>query len=196
MKKGFPKINQSSFTGESGINQVSTIVNNEFKWIFRPNHNENDYGIDAYIDIVSEDNFVTGQNVALQIKSGDSFFKTKSPNGFTFYGEMKHLNYYMNSQSPILIVICDSSKRKCFWEKFDGNKIEETKSGWKLNIPANNILELSNKNRILDLLPPPKDYSEDLSQQWKINTLLKESGYILYTKVSEFILPFKKDGYR
>ncbi|MDP3877932.1 MAG: DUF4365 and DUF1817 domain-containing protein [Methylobacter sp.] len=183
MNTGFPTANQSSFTGNAGVNLVSTIINNNFKWIFRPTHNEHDFGIDAYVDIVSENNLVTGQSIAMQIKSGDTFFKTKSPNGFTFYGEMKHLNYYMNmnSQYPVLIVICDTSESKCYWEKFDGNKIEKTKTGWKLNIPSNNILELSKKNKILKLLPPPKDYSDDLNHQWLINSLLKEFDCILYT---------------
>lgn len=178
---GFPTANQSLFTGNAGVNLVSTIINNSFKWLFRPTHNEHDFGIDAYVDIVSENNLVTGQSVAMQIKSGDTFFKTKSPNRFTFYGEMKHLNYYMNNQSPVLIVICDTSKNKCYWEKFDGNKIEKTKTGWKLNIPLSNLLELSKKNKILKLLPPPKDYSDDLNHQWFINSLLKEFDCILYT---------------
>ena len=180
MNIGFPKANPSTFTGKAGVNLVSTIINNDFKWIFRPTPSENDFGIDAYIDIVSEDGLVTGQSIAMQIKSGDSFFKIKSPNGFTFYGEMKHLNYYMNSQSPVLIVICDTLEKKCYWENFDGNKIEKTKTGGKLNIPSNNFLAFSKKNKILDLLPPPKDYSDDLNQQWRINSLLKESDYILY----------------
>jgi hypothetical protein len=97
------------------------------------------------MDIVTDDNSVTGQSIALQIKTGKSFFKSKSNNGFTFYGEVKHLNYYMNSQLPILIVICDIEKRKCFWVHFDGNKIERTPSGWKINIPARNVLENSKK---------------------------------------------------
>jgi hypothetical protein len=37
MSIGFPQVKNSVFTCEDGVNLVSTIVNNEFKWIFRPN---------------------------------------------------------------------------------------------------------------------------------------------------------------
>jgi len=186
--QGFPQTKQSFFTGESGINLVSTIVNNDFKWILRVNHNETDFGIDAYIDIVSSGGYVTGQTIGIQIKSGESFFKTKTKNGFTFYGELKHLNYYMNSQIPIVIIICDESKRKCYWGDFDGNKIEGTKTGWKLNIRSNNIFNESSKNKLLNLLPPPKDYSDDLNEQWYINNLLKEYDSIIFTITKNDIL--------
>ena len=181
MNTGFPKVKNSVFTCENGINLVSTKVNNDFKWIFRPNHNDTDFGIDAYIDIVTDDNSITGQSIALQIKTGKSFFKSKSKNGFTFYGEMKHLNYYMNSQLPILIIICDIEERKCYWGHFDGNRIERTSSGWKINIPASNLLERSNKEKILKLLPNPIDYTETLSNHWDLNSLFIESEIILYT---------------
>lgn len=181
MTIGFPQNKQTALTGQAGINLVSTIINNEFKWIFRPNHNETDFGIDAYLDIVTEDNFVTGQSIALQIKSGESFFKSKSKNGFNFYGEIKHLNYYMNSQIPILIIICDVNKRKCYWVHFDGNRIERTKSGWKINIPSLNFFNASKKKEIQSLLPPPVDYSDYLNDQWDFNTILKGFDTILYT---------------
>jgi hypothetical protein len=181
MTTGFPKVKQSVFTCENGLNLVSSIVNNDFKWIFRPNHNETDFGIDAYIDIVSEENSITGQSVALQIKTGPSFFKSKSKNGFIFYGEMKHLNYYLNSQLPILIVICDVEKKRCYWVHFDGNKIEKTPTGWKINIPKSNLLERTKKQKILKLLPNPIDYREQLNSHWDLNSILIESGTILYT---------------
>ncbi|WRH90308.1 DUF4365 domain-containing protein [Pseudomonas fluorescens] len=75
MINGFPAYKKSVGTGEKGVNAVSSIVNDEFCWIFRRNSNEYDYGIDGYIDVVTDDGAVTGQCVAVQIKTGQSFLK-------------------------------------------------------------------------------------------------------------------------
>ena len=93
MTAGFPLYNKQHFTGEIGVNEVSKIVNEQFGWIFRRNPAEYDFGIDGYVDVVSVEGAVTGQCFAIQIKSGQSYFKTKTLNGYTFYGEEKHLNY-------------------------------------------------------------------------------------------------------
>jgi hypothetical protein len=58
---------------------VSTIVNDKVKWIFRRVGLEHDFGADGYIDIVKDDGRVTGQSIAVQIKSGKSFFSTQTP---------------------------------------------------------------------------------------------------------------------
>jgi hypothetical protein len=97
----FPKFVRQRQTGEVGINAVSSIVNDKFKWIFRRVNAEHDFGVDGYIDVVTDDGNVTGQSVAVQIKAGASFFRTKTAIGFVFYGETKHLNYYLNLRVPI-----------------------------------------------------------------------------------------------
>ena len=51
-------------------------------WLFKRTHQEHDYGIDGYIDIVTEDGHVTGQMFASQIKCGKSFFQEKTKDGY------------------------------------------------------------------------------------------------------------------
>ena len=147
----FPKLIRERLTGEAGVNAVSTVVNDKMKWIFRRVHLEHDFGIDGYIDIVREDGGVTGQSIAVQIKSGQSFFKEKTPNGFVFRGEEKHLNYYMNLPVPVLMILHDDVTHQCYWEQFDVRKTEPTSRGWKFNISKNSLLseELSRNCSIL-----------------------------------------------
>ncbi|MCB1099707.1 MAG: DUF4365 domain-containing protein [Verrucomicrobiae bacterium] len=61
-------------------------------WTFRPVHQEDDFGIDGYIDVVTEGH-VTGQCLAVQIKCGDSFLRGASEGGVKFLGSKRHLNY-------------------------------------------------------------------------------------------------------
>ncbi len=181
MKSGFPKRHKSTQLGESGVNLLSSIINDNFNWIFRPNNNQTDFGIDAYIDVVDEDGSVLGLSFAVQIKSGNSFFKQKTKNGYTFYGKDKHLNYYINHQIPIIIVLCDLDTDTCYWSEFDKRKIEKTNSGWKLNVPFCNKLDLKGKKEILSLFPEAKDHGADMDVFWSENDSFKKSKNILYT---------------
>lgn len=181
MKSGFPKRHRSTQIGEAGVNLLSSIINDSFNWIFRPNNNQTDFGIDAYIDIVADDGFVLGLSFAVQIKAGNSFFKQKTKNGYIFYGKEKHLNYYINHQIPILIILCDLDNDTCYWSEFDKKKIEKTDKGWKLNVPFCNKLNSRGKKEILALLPEAKDHGADLESFWSENDSFKKSKNILYT---------------
>lgn len=176
----FPKVNKKNFTSDSGVNFVSTVVNDELGWIFRKNNNETDYGIDGYIDIVTEEGEVTGQSFAVQIKSGPSFFKQKSNNGFVYHGESKHLNYYRNQQLPLLLIICFPADKKCLFGVFNELSIEPSGNGWKINIKSNDVFGAQSKDALLKALPPLKDDINQLKEHWAFNDVLVSTGVIFY----------------
>ena len=180
MSRFFPKVNKKNFISDSGVNYIATVINDEFGWIFRKNNNETDYGIDGFIDIVTEDGVVTGQSFAVQIKSGASFFKYKTSNGFVFYGESKHLNYYRNQLSPLLLIICSPDDKTCLFAVFDELAIEPSGKGWKTNIKSNDVFGLQSKENILKLLPPLKDDVDELKEHWAFNDELASAGVIYY----------------
>ncbi len=179
MTDGFPSIRQNTRTGESGVNAVSTIINHKFGWLFRRNHSEHDFGIDGYIDIVSESGAVTGQCFAIQIKTGKSFLKNDGALGLTFYGEKKHLNYYLNLPMPVLVVIHDEVSDKTYWQHFAPSRIEGTPTGWKLTVPRENVLERG-KSRLLEIIGPAQDHLETLRSHWSFNDHLSRFDHIHY----------------
>lgn len=130
MTRFFLKVNKKNFTSDSGVNFVATVINDKLGWIFRKNNNETDYGIDGFIDIVTEEGEVTGQSFAVQIKSGASFFKHKTSNGFVYFGEAKHLNYYRNQQLPLLLIIFSPVDNVCLFVMFSEQAIEASGDGW------------------------------------------------------------------
>ena len=69
---------------------------------------EHDFGIDGYMDVISEKGQVTGKSIAFQLKTGTSFFNEENEIGYVFRGEIKHLNYYLNLDTPIVIVILNN----------------------------------------------------------------------------------------
>lgn len=179
MTDGFPTVRKTAVIGEVGVNAVSSIVNDAFGWIFRRNHNEHDFGIDGYLDIVSESGAVTGQCIAVQIKTGQSFTRTGGANGLTFYGEKKHLNYYLNLPMPIVVVIHDDVSGKTYWQHFAASRIEGTPTGWKMEIPRSNTLE-HGKPQLLDLVGPAKDHLAALESHWAFNDSLSAFDFIHY----------------
>jgi hypothetical protein len=123
---------------------------------------------------------VTGQSFAVQIKSGSSYFRRKTANGYLYNGESKHLNYYRNHQLPIIIITCLPEKQICLFALFDETAVESTTNGWKLNIKDKNIFGYESKKVLLGFLPPLKENINDLQEHWAFNNTLESSGAILY----------------
>ncbi|CAJ9625600.1 DUF4365 and DUF1817 domain-containing protein [Burkholderia pseudomallei] len=179
MDDGFPYMGKAKKIGEIGVNAVSSIVNDNFGWIFRRNHNEHDFGIDGYIDIVTDGGAVTGQCIAVQIKTGRSFLKTKTEGGFVFYGEKKHLNYYLNLPMPVAVIVHDDIEKITYWQNFSPSRIEGTPTGWKMEIPAINRLERC-KSNLLEMVRPAKNHLEALESHWAFNETLSKFDFIHY----------------
>lgn len=131
----FPKINNSKIKGVSGESFFQYFVYNEMNCLYQKNSEENDYGIDGFIEIV-EKGIVSGKRVAVQIKHGNSFFLTDLGTGYKFVGENKHLNYYMNCDVPVFIILLDDTFERMNWVQF---KVEKTmivnEEKWWLEVP-------------------------------------------------------------
>jgi hypothetical protein len=171
MSDSLPVFSRQRQIGEAGVNAVASLVNDNFKWIFRRVGGETDYGIDGYIDVVTDTGGVTGQAIAVQIKTGASFFRVKSPNGFVFYGEAKHFNYYVNLAVPVLIILYDEKIGKLYWQQFDPKRTEPTSKGWKIEIPKYSNL-LTAKSDLLEIVGPVSELSEEIKVHWALNDAL------------------------
>ena len=84
------KISKSQKTGNVGVQIVGEMFESA-GYIFREQTTK-DFGIDAQIEVVDGD-IVTGKLVALQIKSGNSWFKEKSDDGFIYRGDINTVRH-------------------------------------------------------------------------------------------------------
>ena len=114
-----------------------------------------DYGIDAIVELKEED-YYSGKLIAIQIKSGTSFFREKSNNSIIFRGKIKHYSYWANYTIPVIIVLYDPDTDKCVWGLFDKNKTQNTGKTWKMEIPINQEIGLSKQEftRITNNITP------------------------------------------
>ncbi|MCA1568646.1 MAG: HEAT repeat domain-containing protein [Acidobacteria bacterium] len=73
--------------------------------IFRPTHNS-DWGIDGEIEFKDEHGEASGRRVYLQLKSGDSYLRTrKSDRKEIFTVKARHAKYWQSHAYPVLLVI-------------------------------------------------------------------------------------------
>jgi hypothetical protein len=185
----------SSRTGRIGINGTGLIFE-RLGCIFREQPIE-DYGIDAHVEFI-ENGQATGKLIALQIKSGDSFFKEKKGNNIIFRGNNEHLEYWQNHSLPVIVVLYKDSENTAYWQAVNNNTVQRTKQGWKLLIPLDrqvNSHALEQLKKLSQKIISPREYtvlslqdvSHDLAKRYAAHILLNRD----FTK--DDIIPVIKD---
>ncbi len=133
-----------------------------------------DYGIDAIVEL-REENYLSGRLIAVQIKSGDSYFAKVKDNKVTYHGNIKHYNYWLNHSLPVIIVLYSPTKNECIWEVINKQTAIKCKKGWKISIPCNQILDNS-LNQLQELAYNQSEYQ----RRW--NSLVIAKEWMLETK--------------
>lgn len=133
-----------------GVNAVQSIVYKELHWIFREQPIE-DYGIDALIEIDGVD-YPTGKYIAVQIKSGKSFFSEITKNGVIFRFDQKHKKYWVEHSLPVILVLYHPENEECIWETIDRITVKPvSEKTYKLTVPSSNRFDMSAKGKLLIL---------------------------------------------
>lgn len=140
-----------------------------------------DYGIDAIIETRNE-NYLSGKLIAVQIKSGDSYFKEKKNNKIVYRGENKHYDYWINHSLPVIIVLYSPTEDKFIWEIINKQTAKKLRKNWKVEIPYDQ--ELENSSKILHEIAENQSEHE---RRW--NSLVVAKDWMLKTlKYGESIL--------
>lgn len=180
MNSKFPIRKPTHQTAEIGVNLVSTIINDDFGWIFRKTHQEHDFGIDAYIDFVTPQGHVTGKFIAAQIKTGKSYLE---PEGDVhWYSDTEeHLNYFLNLPTKTLLIICDPVKRECFWANLDTEKVDYRGGSWRHPIPKRQRLNIQAREPITELFGKIVNHIEDFQKDLDFLKSIDDTSFIQYS---------------
>jgi hypothetical protein len=108
-------------------------------WLFRE-QKTHDYGIDAHVEIV-ENERPTGKLIALQIKSGRSFFEEEQESGYIFRTDDKHIAYWVDHSMPVVLVLYNPDTNQVCWQQISRETVKPTGKRWKLSVPKANMLE-------------------------------------------------------
>ncbi|MDA3940022.1 MAG: DUF4365 domain-containing protein [Spirochaetia bacterium] len=140
------KVSGNDQQGDSGVYAVGKRFNDIFGWIFRP-QSQRDYGIDALVEVV-ENNQTRGELLALQIKSGQSWFKERDSKGIVFRSDVEHLDYWQSYSLPVLVLLHHPEEDQVYWQVVNFSTIEKLEKGWKLILPNENRLDKNNIDKI------------------------------------------------
>lgn len=145
-----------------GVATTERIIN-QMGLIFREQPTD-DYGIDAQIETI-EEGYPTGKLIAVQIKSGESFFSEITSDSIIYRGERKHYDYWLNHSLPVIIVLYDPTNDECYWNVVNPKTATLTKKNWKIEIPFSNLLKKA-KSKLFELADNLTEYEK------KFNTFL------------------------
>lgn len=105
----FPKYSDLNVTSKTGINYIRTVVESSNS-IFHEIHQENDIGVDAIIELIKNER-PTGKMVAIQIKSGESFYASKK----CVIPIDNHRKYWESHPLPMFGIVYVPSLNCAYW---------------------------------------------------------------------------------
>lgn len=129
-------------------------------WAFRSQEVE-DYGIDAHVEPFDGPDRPIGRMLALQIKSGDSYFREAADGGWWYRGDNRHLRYWLGHVLPVMIVIYEVNSRVLYWQHVTEDRVEYTDHAWKILIPRDQVLSAEAGARLRVIAEAALGASED-----------------------------------
>lgn len=129
-----------------GVFAFGLAIARKFGWIFREQP-ISDVGIDGHIELVTHGK-ARGKLVAVQVKTGDSYLQ-RTKEGLVFYGDNKHLDYWLNHSLPVLLVVYTPRDESLKWADIQPDNIERTSKRWKVVIPENREVNQDSLDELL-----------------------------------------------
>jgi hypothetical protein len=127
------------------VAEAHLAVSKKLRWTFRRLDGDDDYGLDALVEIGRERR-MTGRMLALQIKGGRSYFDRPASDGWWHYPSTAHVEYWLNCSLPVLLVMYDPASEQCHWQLISRTTLTTTTNGqWKLLVPRAHVLDETSK---------------------------------------------------
>ena len=169
-------------TERLGVNYCAWTAERN-NWLFREQP-INDIGIDAHMEFIEDDK--PRQLLALQIKSGSSWFKEKK-DGYIIFRHIneRQYNYWTMNSLPCIIVLYNPDDDMCIWQELTTESIKRTKSGdgkgFYVKVPVNQyFLDESSNKQLLAYTNLPQhiqNYNFLLSQK-KFMEIIQNGGEV------------------
>jgi hypothetical protein len=142
-----------------------------------------DVGIDGNLEFVSADGFATGRLVAVQVKSGPSFFANPTTHGWKFYPEEKHRLYWESFPVPVLLVLHDPATGLSYWSDVcQALRAPSREEKAYLEVPSYNVLERTLATQLFETAGAQEQpFIEDMEVvlQKLLNTRSRDAGFPL-----------------
>ncbi len=122
-----------------GVLGVGMVVERDLDWVYREQAVE-DYGIDAHLEVVEDDETVSGQLIAVQVRSRERPFDRIS-GGWLVRDSLDHLEYWLGHVLPVILVVYDAASERAYWQRVSPHTVVRTEIGFKLEVPESQPLD-------------------------------------------------------
>ena len=156
-------------------------------WLFRE-QSVNDIGIDAYIEYVEDGE--PRQLLALQIKSGVSWFSRAGDSYVSFYGiSPRQYLYWTRNMLPCVLVLYNTETEECVWQELNAETIKKVGKGYRVDIPLSQVfLDEESHERLLNLKNlPPHALNYNFLQSQKYFMQVIERGGVVKLHAKEWV---------
>ncbi|MFJ4008188.1 DUF4365 domain-containing protein [Streptomyces sp. NPDC090026] len=122
----------------AGVAAVAYAAGTQLGWLFRE-QDTSDVGIDAQLEVV-EHGEATGRLLAVQIKSGRSWFGEPAAGGWWFRCGEEHAAYWRGHSLPVVVMLHHPEQERVYWQHVCDDTLVSTGRGWKILVPASQQL--------------------------------------------------------
>lgn len=144
-----PIVPGNAFTERTGIIQVELAVN-QARCIWRETPLR-DVGIDGQIEHVDVDGYVTGRMIAVQVKSGPSYFEGETESLVRFYPSPEHRHYWSVFPLPVILILHHPGRGLTCW----GDAQSQLRQGEKaVRVPKSQIFDSDGVLKALGMHAP------------------------------------------
>ncbi len=105
------------------------------------NEYKRENGIDAICELRAEPYLSSGLFLAIQLKTGESYFEYKDSDNYYYYADDKHIDYWIKCCMPVIFIMHNPQNNLTLWNKIEKSNLIKTKKGCRITIPCNNQLE-------------------------------------------------------
>jgi hypothetical protein len=139
--------------GHAGMGLAQFAFEHDLKMIFRAQP-DRDFGIDAHVEL-QDNGRATGQLIALQIKTGPSYFDKKTDDAYIFYPEKHHIDYWLGHALPVVVCLCNIDTRDIHWQLVSNETLEPTPTNARLPVPFAQKLTSDARRALRDIATKP-----------------------------------------
>lgn len=171
----YPNITSENLQERAGVYRVAQLLS--LKGIIFRETSNTDVGIDGQIEWLSKSGQATGQILAVQIKSGISFFRNKEKEDYwKFYPNKKHLKYWEAFPIPVVILLHHPETDNVYYQdiRFYLRNPNNDKCKF-ISIPKNQVINNTDDGKndfIMQYFKKTNQSLFDLSGQLPIDELL------------------------
>ena len=153
-------INDAQLTDQQGIGHLMHLLSKKGCIVNECSGRET--GIDAICEFRTGPYESSGIFLAIQLKTGSSYFSKKKDGEYCYYADDKHVDYWLKCNMPVLFIIYNPESEEILWTKIEKGNLVKTKTGCRIDISPENRLGEIDAQKIYEVFYG-KLYSDEKS---------------------------------